>query len=97
MLLASKAGGYMDNAVLAVDGGRNMVNLHLLLCISGVERDNMGLGNGGDALMIRWLESTMEYLSPRKRTSRFRTNLANIECRNQAATGDKNGSKWKKT
>ena len=25
MLLASKAGGYMDNAVLAVDGGRNMV------------------------------------------------------------------------
>jgi hypothetical protein len=25
MLLASRAGGYMDNAVLAVDGGRNMV------------------------------------------------------------------------
>jgi hypothetical protein len=27
MLLASRAGGYMDNAVLAVDGGRNMVSL----------------------------------------------------------------------
>jgi hypothetical protein len=25
MLLASKAGGYMDNALLSVDGGRNMV------------------------------------------------------------------------
>jgi hypothetical protein len=26
LLLASRAGGFMDNAVLAVDGGRNMVS-----------------------------------------------------------------------
>ena len=25
LLLASRAGGYMDNAMIAVDGGRNMV------------------------------------------------------------------------
>jgi hypothetical protein len=50
MLLASKAGGFMDNAVLAVDGGRNMVN-------STMRVGSVRLGE----LMNRWPESTMEF------------------------------------
>lgn len=30
MMLASRAGGYMDNSIISVDGGRNMVRLAVI-------------------------------------------------------------------
>ena len=47
LLLASRAGGYMDNAIISVDGGRNMVshNSHRHELIWGRTRERtMGSG-----------------------------------------------------
>jgi hypothetical protein len=48
-MLASRAGGFMNNAVLMVDGGRNMVST-IYVCSS---RQNAGINDG-----IRMSEDT---------------------------------------
>lgn len=70
MLLASKAGGYMDNAFLAVDGGRNMVRQPTLF----IPRQSPHRLDEGEQLMIRWQGSMMVYHCLMRRTSRISLN-----------------------